>query len=927
MTAALGQTAYGAVLRVDWSGGGDFEAINDALAVAESGDTVQTARGVYSELIQLKEGISLLGGYESTGWSRDVENYVTVIDASGLGMPVSATDVTDAVLDGFHVVNWTSEAINLAACSVTISNNTINNPASAPYYVNYGIYSRNSDASITNNVISGAQYYDTMYPRTGIMIVTGAGPGREIMQGAPYIAGNTISDVFRGVTVNSTSSQAADVEILMNSISTEDRGIVFYSDADYLTAGISYNEVTSLQTAVDFSIDSGQVNATISNNLLDSALSNGVYMYVYSGYLNGTLTWNTITSGNSGIDVYGYYGYLMPTCSDNDIDASNEGIHLSSSLGTITDPECSRNFITSGYPGITIINGYGVEKNVLAPTITDNYLYSGNYGVTCRAGLMDMSGNISHNEIFAIDELYCGIITRAFSGDTSTTFDQNTIFGNQDSAGNGITVFTYGELTSSFSHNVILNSNNGLVLKTDYGDATPLISQNTLAVKFTGVDIETEGSCYPDISQNLINAEKSDGIRCRSYGGSMGGTVVSNEINSFLTGVCLNSYSGALTSSITDNTVSSQYIGVEVQSSPLDLMPSIIDNSLINSSSGIIGTSADGADNVMNISRNMISSRETAISGFSYDGDMTPILADNTILETSNGMFLYTEYGDNDPMVVRNSITARETGVRVAVSAGETAPIIVDNVVTGSYTGIAVNEYAAAAYNSGSKQNSMDLTVTHNELDYNSSGIQCSSTSLNMFGSIARNTVKETYNTGITAYAEYGSCSLEITGNTISASSYGAAVTGITGRSFYNVMNSVITSNVVTGSSTGIAFSSYAGNNAAYIADNVIEMTGDTGIETYGREGPVSPTITRNEISLYEPRNGSKAEGYGIICSGMNHYDIAAPTITENVITGGNYGIGVSTSEELTPTISRNVMDSGIMLEFIEPVKKRAGSK
>jgi len=57
--------------------------IGHALSQVFAGDTIKVAQGTYTENITIDKDVTLEGGYESTGWTRDIEAYETIIDGSG----------------------------------------------------------------------------------------------------------------------------------------------------------------------------------------------------------------------------------------------------------------------------------------------------------------------------------------------------------------------------------------------------------------------------------------------------------------------------------------------------------------------------------------------------------------------------------------------------------------------------------------------------------------------------------------------------------------------------------------------------------------------------------------------------------------------------------------------------------------------------
>ena len=71
-------------IRVSQDGNSDFRSIQTAVSSASPGDTIKVASGVYDEKVELVEqsGLFLLGGYDPSDWSRDIEKYPTIIDGT-----------------------------------------------------------------------------------------------------------------------------------------------------------------------------------------------------------------------------------------------------------------------------------------------------------------------------------------------------------------------------------------------------------------------------------------------------------------------------------------------------------------------------------------------------------------------------------------------------------------------------------------------------------------------------------------------------------------------------------------------------------------------------------------------------------------------------------------------------------------------------
>ena len=88
---ALCASAVNAYVKPDGSDGNNGQSwatarktITGGLGVAGSGDTVFVAAGTYNERVSLKDGRSILGGYNAATGERDIDQYKTILDGTGL---------------------------------------------------------------------------------------------------------------------------------------------------------------------------------------------------------------------------------------------------------------------------------------------------------------------------------------------------------------------------------------------------------------------------------------------------------------------------------------------------------------------------------------------------------------------------------------------------------------------------------------------------------------------------------------------------------------------------------------------------------------------------------------------------------------------------------------------------------------------------
>jgi len=110
--------------------GSPCKTINYAIGQAGIGDSILIAGGTYTENVIVNQAVSLMGGYEASGWTRDLSFYMTIIDANDSGRPVTVNDNQENVtLDGVKLIggNTTEDGggIYITGGSVDILNSQI----------------------------------------------------------------------------------------------------------------------------------------------------------------------------------------------------------------------------------------------------------------------------------------------------------------------------------------------------------------------------------------------------------------------------------------------------------------------------------------------------------------------------------------------------------------------------------------------------------------------------------------------------------------------------------------------------------------------------------------------------------------------------------------------------------------------------------
>jgi uncharacterized repeat protein (TIGR01451 family) len=127
--------SVGAQSTLDVCPGCTYEGIQEAIDAADPGDTIRVAQGVYTENLAITKSLTLLGGFDSTGWARDLELYETTIDGNRNGSVISVTNDCSTTIDGFTITGGLAEygaGIYVQGCSVTVTNNLITDNEASP---------------------------------------------------------------------------------------------------------------------------------------------------------------------------------------------------------------------------------------------------------------------------------------------------------------------------------------------------------------------------------------------------------------------------------------------------------------------------------------------------------------------------------------------------------------------------------------------------------------------------------------------------------------------------------------------------------------------------------------------------------------------------------------------------------------------------
>ncbi|MCE5313783.1 MAG: fibronectin type III domain-containing protein [Armatimonadota bacterium] len=320
-----------------------YTSVQGGINAASSGDEVWVKAGTYTQCITLKNGVGLYGGFdgaETLRSERDRVTNVTILDGTnGSTSVVSANSGVTAstIIDGFTITHGSGTVsgssrsgggIICLSASPTISNNKIIDnclTATSNLTRGGGIFCSGSSPIISNNEITGNHADST---------TTSSGAGMYIVNGAPAIQGNIISEntaSCNGGGIN-CSSQTSVATVTLNEIRDNQAGYgggINCSDGEIKISNniITGNEATAQGGGIYCNGNTEMVY--LLNNLIAENEATSRSGAIYSQWANITMTNNTIVANTGGA---GYAAIMLdgtPTLLTNNIVALNSpmGIH------------------------------------------------------------------------------------------------------------------------------------------------------------------------------------------------------------------------------------------------------------------------------------------------------------------------------------------------------------------------------------------------------------------------------------------------------------------------------------------------------------------------------------------------------------------------------------------------------------------------
>ncbi len=379
-----------------------YESIQDAIDGSDPGDRIRVAQGIYTENLVITKGIILEGGYEASGWTRDIELYEATIDGNRSGSVISVTNASTVTIDGFTISGGQADnggGIYVVDSTVVITGNKVLSNTAQDF--GGGMYVENSAVMVTaNDVISNSSGMVPDYSWDH-----GYGGGIAILDGSDFtVTGNYVAEnaVFRG------------------------------GGGIYITGSVGSlvgNEIAG--------------NGTVGDSAL--GYGGGIYVKNCSPLIEG----NDIVSNTLGTQEF-------PAC----YCAFGGGIFLVGSSSVITDNDISANGVTIDHSAWEDAQGGGIY---VAQEHEDSCASFHSQVRDADISPVIANNRIVSNSVGAFSDRYAGSGGGISAWRTSVTIEGNEVIDNtsEDEAG-GIAVLSYpihgDNITALISANVVMSN-------------------------------------------------------------------------------------------------------------------------------------------------------------------------------------------------------------------------------------------------------------------------------------------------------------------------------------------------------------------------------------------------------------------------------------------------------------------------------------
>jgi len=316
--------------------------IGYALSQAESGDEIRVAEGTYTETLGIGITVTLRGGYEAAGWTRDITAHPTIVDGGGADAVViwigsgATVTVEGFTVQGANHVSDDGGGIYVRDTTTVISATVVQSNATGGSGGGVCIEGDTSDVSVINSSLLNNT-------------AGGAGGGLKgwgwptITLDNVEVRGNTAQGGGGGLSVGSITITNSQV---MSNTAGDSGGGISANIAHIYNSEISGNEANGTGT-----IFGGGISM--------SADGAGGYLVIRDSAVSDNRAVGTHGSIGGGIDAEMAEATIVNTIISGNSAQSNAGVSLWQTVLTMTNSLVVSNFgegISSSPTSATIMN-------------------------------------------------------------------------------------------------------------------------------------------------------------------------------------------------------------------------------------------------------------------------------------------------------------------------------------------------------------------------------------------------------------------------------------------------------------------------------------------------------------------------------------------------------------------------------------------
>jgi len=322
-----------------------------AVAAEAVAKAVYVAAGTYEE--SLESAVSLFGGYEDAGWTRDIGTNVTAINGSQGAAVTANAETASIAVEGFTInagSGWYNTC-GVHACSmldenkIFIVNNTIDGGTSAWGY-SYGVSLEDSSAILVNNIIDGGRS-DKHYSHgiflfrdsTATLVNNDIGGGTAPMwesYGVCLLHDSAATLLNNNINGCTTSKYSYGVFLDSNNTAMLVNNTIHGGTPESESYGVHLNESTATllsnnihggMSHISVGVNLHTSTATMVNNIIDGGLTDDVSFAVYLHESTTTLVNNFIYGGTVESISFGVHVVFSTTTTlvNNTINGGSAG--------------------------------------------------------------------------------------------------------------------------------------------------------------------------------------------------------------------------------------------------------------------------------------------------------------------------------------------------------------------------------------------------------------------------------------------------------------------------------------------------------------------------------------------------------------------------------------------------------------------------